>query len=104
MKLTKKEFFDSLKWHDGKPPYFEEPSNSQIPFHGTIYDQKVVAIKDDLDNAYIIGTFNNNFCMDMCKGCLDHYDPNEHPIVQVPCITKEEIVEWAEFYDGDENQ
>jgi len=102
MKLTKQQFFESLNWHDGLPPFFAEPENSQVPFYGIIYDEKVVAIKDKDGNMYMVGYFNNNLCMGMCDNCQDqeNYDENydDHGF-NVQCIDRKEIVSWAEFYE-----
>ena len=100
MKLTKQQFFDSLNWHDGLPPFFVEPANSQIPFYGIIYDEKVVAIKDKDGDTYMVGYFNNNLCMGMCDNCLDQegYDEDGNEVPSVKCFDHKDVIAWAEFW------
>lgn len=92
LNLTEKIFFESLKWHNGKPPYFEEPTNSQVAFHGTIFAEKVVAVKDTDGNMFIVGYFNRNLCMGICQDCNGELEKS------IPCAILNDIVEWAEFY------
>ena len=70
MQLTPSLFISSLKWHEGPPPFFQEPTNSQSAYNSTIYDPKVVAIKDDLGNFFVVGQLNHNLCANMCPNCL----------------------------------
>jgi hypothetical protein len=99
MKLTQKQFFESLNWHEGQPPLFEEPSNSQIGFHATYFDDKVIAFRDNCNYEYIVGDVNKNFCCEMCKECIDQL----YEIKGIPCVRYTDIVAWAEFYKEDSN-